>query len=299
VTYVVANDEAVVTASDGTDDVWLTFDPAGGDNASIVVGGTQPTGLTMFLGSVDGGAVVDDGTRLPDADYENASVESAPTSATDVARKQEVDENATTIGGKADDPHGDGSHDETVPDFDSDVSEFSGAAGTADQVLQTDGTNASWADAGGGGGGPLSWVEDSNSPQSVTSNTILDYTMGDDWDEVRMYVDTVGSGDFVYMTINNVESDYFYIDAAGDRHASATDVTLAETLGSGPNDLQVAIDFSSRGNYVSFNMDGSDSVTFNDVLQVGSNRYETSLNSVQIILAIAEDISVRVFGRNL
>ncbi|AXR81484.1 WD40 repeat domain-containing protein [Natrarchaeobaculum sulfurireducens] len=48
--------------------------------------------------------------------------------------------------------HGDDDHDDTVPDLDTDVSEFSGAAGTADQILSTDGTDAVWADPGGDSG---------------------------------------------------------------------------------------------------------------------------------------------------
>lgn len=108
VTYAVGlSDPVTVPVSDG-DTLHIAFDATQGDGGSIETNGAA---VGIEIASIESGAAVPT-NRNPSAAFQDASVETAPSSPTDVARKQEVDENATTIGGKADDPHGDAAHSE-------------------------------------------------------------------------------------------------------------------------------------------------------------------------------------------
>lgn len=226
VTYIVGTTSDETVDANSNDDVWLSFDPDGGDNAELVT--SEPSGLSLKIVEIDDGSpsVVNE---LPDGEFAGLSAADAPDDDTDVARKQELDEKADTSdlddhesadsdthGLAADEylaktsrddqqvdygelvnvpseftpeEHGDDAHSEdyatdgeltdheddasahhdrpgagdhldedgdgdfNVDPSSIDASDLDGSSGDADQVLTTDGTDASWQDAGGGGGG--------------------------------------------------------------------------------------------------------------------------------------------------
>lgn len=180
-----------------------------------------------------------------------------------------------------------------------DASEFSGANGTNGQVLQTDGTDASWADAGGG-----RWTEESGSPYTASATDSISISNLDSFDivlvELKVAVDA-GSANGISPEIQvngdtGTNYDYYQHNGGTTNDASAWELSSAF-----PGETGRAI-FTLH--------DYGEQVNFNVRLSVGNNSSTEGGRNTNITGPISSiDISesdtasgswtVNVFGRDI
>ncbi|MFT4921724.1 MAG: hypothetical protein ACI8XM_000930 [Haloarculaceae archaeon] len=142
VTFAVRTEQETIALTAGAvNEIWLDVQLSGSPDTYSFETSEPTSAPKLKVGEVDtANDTATELNRLPDGEFETLTVASEPSSNDDVARKLELD-------GKADDQHA-ATHAEGGGD-ELDAADLSGSKGTDGQVLQTDGSAASWGDTGG------------------------------------------------------------------------------------------------------------------------------------------------------
>ena len=130
-----------------------------------------------------------------------------------------------------------------------DAADLTGASGSADQVLTSDGTNASWEDAGGGGGGEVGGEYGIN-VETLSGNKTL--TAGTD--EIYQYLDTGGSNRDITLDTGSA--------SAGDRFIlKQTRISAVDTTYLKIKQSTTTLDYVYAGGTKEFIFDGTNWVS--------------------------------------